>query len=667
MNIIQAFLETLLFILAVTVSFYLPGRLISNKFNFKFTYLENLFFNTIFGLGIFTLITYVLSWLKLNLLILPFLLILSFFSIKTKKIKISGYDFRDKLPLLIIIILSLIFSIPVTLSGQFGNSIILSGVNGFDAIWHISLINELVHHFPPDNPAFSGIPLMGYHYFFNFLLAKVVSTFNISALSLYFRFFPIFFALSWGFGVYVLTLRWTKKISSSLWAVFLTMFGGSFAFILRLYGHPGSLDDAFGITQPYTAVLNPPFASSVVLITATLFSLYKYFETKNKNYLYPIAIFAGIITMYKVYAGIILLGGLGLLSIVRFIKKDYSFSLSFLGALIIFYFTYWILRDPSSKLLFDPLWSPHKVLLDNLPWYRYDEKFYTYSRLHVKHGLFEIELFALVVFTVGNLGTRAVGMFMDLLLFLKKHKPASYFSLSVLFMLFISLLIPMFFIQSGKVFEIIQMAWYFLFFSAFFAADGFGKFFNQRLNRFLKLLLILVIIVVTLPSAYEKMSAYVAFAKGQVGKVTANYYKAALFLRSQGNYNSTVLEMPTGDVGVSLNTVDADAEWWYYRISSPRFIAFSDKRGFLENEGITFTGTDFKKRLNLITSIIRYEKFPEKDNYFRFQEEIEQGLKKYKIKYIASPYRLIRLEKVNIVKKIFENSEWVIYKVNITN
>lgn len=32
----------------------------------------------------------------------------------------------------------------------------------------MALINELKANFPPDNPGFAGVPLKGYHFFYNF-------------------------------------------------------------------------------------------------------------------------------------------------------------------------------------------------------------------------------------------------------------------------------------------------------------------------------------------------------------------------------------------------------------------------------------------------------------------------------------------------------------------
>ena len=77
---------------------------------------------------------------------------------------------------------------------------------------------------------------------------------------------------------------------------------------------------------------------------------------------------------------------------------------------ILFATTYGILRDPSSVLIFAPFWAPHSVLIDNMPWYGYAEKMYTYTKLSVIKGIIETELYSWYVFFFGNLGTRLIGL-----------------------------------------------------------------------------------------------------------------------------------------------------------------------------------------------------------------------------------------------------------------
>src|SRR5581483_6602557 len=386
-------------------------------------------------------------------------------------------NFRPKniFPLIPIFIMSIIFSSTMLTSGQFVESIKFVGINQSDSFWHLSLINELKNHFPPDNPGFSGVALKGYHFFFNLLLAQISNSFNISPMSLYFHFFPLLFSLLWGSGVYVFVRRWTGNNNISILAVFLTLFGGSFSFILRLFGHPGSLDDAFGITQPASSLVNPPFSISVIILIAFLFSLLQYFKSNNRGWLLPLVILAGSASMFKVYVGILIFSGLGTVMLLELLKKRFSFILVFFGALIIFLGTYGIFKDPTSRIFFDPLWSPNRVMEANLSWYGFAEKYDTYTKQGVIKGLLEIEFFALVVFIIGSLGTRIFGLIYFIPLFIKRKIKVTSFGIVLWVMTLVSILVPLFFIQSGKVFEMIQMTWYFLFLTSIIASLGLYK------------------------------------------------------------------------------------------------------------------------------------------------------------------------------------------------
>src|SRR3990167_9586372 len=306
----QPFLEIILFIIIIVVCFYLPGKFLLRKLKLTLGSPEDIFLPFVLGIMLFTLISYIFSWLKLEIIILPLFLIISFVVFKSKKWLPNDIDKRQLIPLSIVLSFSIIFSLSMLTSGVYGDTI----KYGRDDLWHLALINELKNNFPPDNPGFAGVSLRGYHFFYNFILAKVSNIFFISPLSLYFHFFPLFIALLCGLGVYSLMYVWSKRVAITLWAVFLTQFGGSFAFILKLRGHENlSLDSAFGIQQPSTALINPPFAISIVIVVAVLFALYKYFSTQKKGWLIPIILCIGLVTMFKVYAGIILLGSFLLL------------------------------------------------------------------------------------------------------------------------------------------------------------------------------------------------------------------------------------------------------------------------------------------------------------------------------------------------------------------
>ena len=658
MNILQFLLEVVLFLIAIFICFYLPGKYLLTRLKLALGSPEDLFLP--FGLGImlFTLISYIFSWLKLEIIILPLFLMVSFFTIKSKKIFPKNIDKFHRWPLLAVVALSIIFSLSMLTTGIYGDSISYRR----DDLWHLSLINELKNNFPPDHPGFAEIPLKGYHFFYNFLLAKISNIFSISPLSLYFHSFPLFIAILWGLGVYSLMNKWSKKTSIALWAVFLTQFGGSFAFILLLRGHNGlSLDSAFGIQQPVSSLINPPFAISIAIIIAVLFSLYEYLQTKENKWLVPVVLCIGIVSMFKVYAGIILLGGFLLFTFLQLFKRKYVLLVASLFIGILFIITYWIFSDPSSVLIFQPLWAPHKVLIDNMPWYRYDEKIYTYTKLSVIKGIVEIELYSLYVFFFGNLGTRVIGLLLLPLFFLQKQKKPSFFALTILIMVLISIIIPLFFIQSGKVFEIIQMAWYFLFFISLFAAFGFYKLFSFSYSKTLKIVFFTIILTLTLPSAYDNFRVYFASLDSSKSTLSSPYFKAMKFLKTQGDYSETVIEIP----GENTHATKKDVLSWY-GLSSPAIVAFGNKRSYLNNEYIDFTGVDIYPRIDFIRKIILFNNLASSKSaeYTSLQKEVEQGLKNNKIFFIYSPYPLLFFEKTNFIYKVYENQAAFIYKVN---
>lgn len=657
MMIIQSLFEFLTFLLAIFTCFYLPGKFLINKLSLKLSTNEDIFFTTTLGLVFFTLISYLSAWFHIPILIVLMILIIDLIVVKQGKCLPLFFDQKDIKSLCFIISLSIVFSLLLILDGEFGERIIL-GPYAHDSLWHLSLINELKVNFPPDNPGFSGIPLKGYHFFYNLLLAKISNIFNLSPLSLYFHFFPPLIAFLWGLGVYVLMLKWTKDNLAGLWAVFLTFFGGSFGFILRLQGHQGlSLDDVFGMTQPASSLVNPPFSISIVILVAVLFALYEYLNSYNNKWLIPIILCVGCVSMFKVYAGIILIGGFIFLTLMHLIKKKFILFFASLGIGALFIFTYWVFADRSVFFIFYPLWAPHKVLEDNIKWYGYIEKQYTYSKLSVIRGLIKIELYGLYLFFLGNLGTRIIGLLILPILFFKRFKFPSMFVLTILAMTMISILIPLFFIQSIKVFEIIQMSWYFLFFCSLFSAFGLGYLFKQKYSILLKISVIIVFVIITLLSAYEKYEGYFRSHKRSLPK---SYYEVTKFLSTQEAYNSTILEIPsekTESTAEGLKT-------WYLKESTPKLLVFSNKRGYLNNEFIDFRGIDVPSRLNFIQKIIEYNViFSTTSADLKISEDFTHKLKENKISFIYSPYRLIGLEKIPKIHLLYQNETETVYKI----
>ena len=657
MLLIDFLLQSLLFCIALIFGFYIPGRVFFHVIRIRLTSLENLFFPLITGMMLFTLIAYALSFLKLNILILPILIAVFIFSLKNKITLSNKLPKQELKPLLFIVCSALVLCITVVTSGKFGESIQLIGVNSIDSLWHLAMIRELIAHFPPDFPGFAGVPLQGYHFFNAFLIAKISTSFGISHFYLFFQFIPLLIAYLWGIGVYALVFAWTHNRKAGLWAVFLTMFGGSFGFVMRILGHEDfNLDTGFGMNQPITSLLNPPFSISIVILIAVLMSLFYYCKTGNKRWLFLLVLFMGVIAEFKVYAAIIIFSGYFFLTFLELLKKRFALIIAGIFITILFYSTYWMYSGNYAGLVFLPLWSTHRLLDANFPWYGFSEKFRTYSAQSVIRGLVEVELFGLFVFIVGNLGTRFFGLLVAIITYLKKPS-FSPFVTTLIVMTMVSILLPLFFIQSIKPFDFIQVTWYFLFLTSIMSSVGFTKLFKLNKNFILKVFLFTIIIGMTLSSVYDTVFQYaLAFKNVQ----PSQYDKSLLYLSNVKNYDATVMEIPPKNID---NNLDALRKW--YRSTSPGFIAFSNKRSFLTYQYFDFPGLDVDSRLRSIQTVLAFARLPNiADAKIELKEKAKKELIKHDITFIYAHENLPTLEKLGNSKKVFQNESSTIYTVN---
>lgn len=637
----HAMLETLLFIFSVVFCFFLPGKFIINQLTLELDSIETLFVATLTGLVTFIFLLYLFSWVHIEWLIIPVLLITDFFALKDKKKLKLKFKFGDILPLIVIGISGIIFSFPMLFWGIYGNHVAYR----FDDLWHLALIQELKVNFPPGIPTFAGVGLRGYHFFTDFLLAKMSNFFSISPFSLHFHLFPILLGLLWGLGAYVLMYAWSKKQTAAFFTVFLTMFGGNFAYFFPFFGHPAiSLSDGFGILQPALSVFNPPLTLSVIVLFFCLFLLYKYFQTQEKRWLIPFVIAAGILPMIKVYAGIILYGGLGVIVLYELLRKRFFLFEICLGIGLIALGTYWVFVGGTGGLIWYPLWPPHE-LLKSFSWFNYDEKMYTYSHLGVIRGLVFTEVFGFSLFFLGNLGTRVFGL-LSLLLELKKRRWPSIFAISLFLMLVIAIIIPLLFIQTGKVFEIIQMATYYLLFCSLFASLGLADFFalHFRFQKPVKVGALVLFALLTIPSALSTYSDTITQAK-ETKDLSNPYYSALLFLRNRGTYNQTVLALPEKATTSSIN----DLMFWY-KSSDPTVGVFSNKRLYLANGGITFPGMDEKARISSLSAFLQT---------LTSSQAVESFLQKNHITYITSPDAIPQLLSLKNIKEIYNNAYYI--------
>lgn len=657
----EILIQSFLFLLAVITLFYLPGSYINSLLKVKLNLLEDLFISTVFGLLLFTAFSFFTSYVNLQIIVVIAFLLLDILAIKSKFWTRLRLDKKDIIPLLFVLFLSLIFCIPMITSGFEGDSLRLIGVNNIDTLWYLSLINELKFNFPPDHPGFSGEPLFGYHFLLFFLMAKVGDIFNIPSITLVLKLFPVLIGILWGIGVYALIKKWIKNRLTAVIGVFLTMFGGSSVYLSWLEGYTSlHIDSGYGIMQPATSLANPPFAISIVFLIAFLFSLHGYLKSRFYGWLFIISLIVGLTPLFKVYGGIIIIVAFALLFLYEIFRKKFNIIFFSLISAILFFLSYWSFTDRNAHLIFYPFWPIHNTLIDNFPWYGYDEKIRTYSQQGVISGLIRTELYALYIFFIGNLGTRIIGLLLGIIFFLKNRKRPSLFTVVFLFLTLIALVIPTFFIQTGKVFETIQFAWYYLFLVSILAAIGYGCLFSLRFNLILKLFLIIIIIVATIPSAISSLRGYLNFNESTI--MDKDFYNSLSFLSKNGDYNDTVLVLPEPSYLVTRDNI----EKWYTYDNRPYIPAIGEKKSFMLNEYFDFKELNKKERLNFINQIVDIEKATD-DGKLKVTEDVvgfvSEKLKTYGIVFIYSYYPLKFPNLSDNIELVYSNPKAYIYEV----
>lgn len=632
-NILFDFGKFLIFSL---IFFVLPGLALSKK----------LLLAVPVGWVIFTLASYALGFLGIEWLIwsLPiFSLVLVFYSFPSwSRPKL---DFRVILLILVGSLSWLLTVVKNSLLYPYGLG--FWGPNGHDGVWHLALINELNRNFPPNNPTFAGVPLFNYHYFFDLLVAKSASLFAMDVPNLTFRFLPLLIALLCGWLMYQVVKKLYSP-SAAFWATFFLYFGGSFGFIPTLIKDQQlGGESAFWSSQAISTLLNLPFAISLVLFLAGLYLFIELLNNKSLSWYASIALVLvwGSLIEFKAYGGMLVLLGLGLVSLISLVReKEWKIFAIFLGCLGLSLAVFLPNNSTATSLLvFSPLWLVNGMIdfPDRLGWQRLAMARATYQDTGNSFKLILAETIGLVIFTIGNLGTR-------FLLLIGVFKMSYFRNRATLFLttIFIGgLVIPLLFIQKGTNWNIIQFFYYNLLVSNIFAGVALAIILS-KVKNIIKWLIILSVVSLTLPTTYSTLNQYIPsrppaalptgelealnFLKGQpAGSVLTYPFDPKL-------KNSFTEPLPL--------TVYAPSAYVSAYSNHPTFIA--------DTINLEILGIDYSGRLN------------EQNDFFKLPIRSKEILDKNNIEYVYIPkvVTMIVNEEQMGIQQIFENDAVRIFK-----
>lgn len=636
-----------IFLVFALFFFYLPGLSLLKKTNLP----ENHKFilSWVVGICSFTLLSFVLGYFKFwwGNILLP---IVSLGYLRKEFFSVRLQVHKEDLGLFLVIFLgSLSWLLTDVKNGLiFDYGMGFWGAHGHDAIWHISLIESIRNGLPLLNPAFSGTTLTNYHFFYDLLLSAASSMTAISAMDLYFRFFPIILSLGIGTVSFLLAKTWFKSKLAGILTCFFIYFGGSFGWVLsyvnnRTFGG----ETTFWAQQAISTLINPPFAISVLIFFAGLYLFYEFTKQINKlSLILPLIILWGSLIEFKAYVGILVLGALAIVSLVSIFKKRFGMLRLSVPILALSILVFLPNNSTSANLLvYSPFWLIHGMIdfPDRLNWLRL-----TYTRLagYETNNWFKIlgsEGLGLLIFILGNLGARSIGLLSVKNISIKN---LNYFNIFILTFLSLSLLFPLLFIQKGANFNTIQFFYYFVVMFAFLGGNS--LFILIKKFKMTGILITTLIFLVTIPTTLSGLQNYLP--SRPPARISNAEIEALNFLKGQ---KKGVVISPAFDKYLKDRFYEPLPIFTY--VSTPYISALSGQAEYLSDTvNLDILDVDYKGRLQAQKDI------------FNFKEpEVVKGLlSSGNINYLYIPkvYNIEPNEQQFGIKKIFDNAEVRIYE-----
>ena len=572
------------------------------------------------------------------------------------------------------LVLGFLSLIPVVFSGQvYSFGLGLWGPNGHDAVFHLSVINSLKDSLLSlAHPQLSGFFLQNYHLGVDWLVALTSKLTGLEAANLFFFWLPVVLVAMIVFQLIKLLTSWKFSKPAIYLSLFMAFLAGSFGFIFTLvkFGNPFAGESLFWMNQSVSIFLNPPFAFSIALLL-TFLNLYSAKGSSEPQALRNVVkegseLSAACSTSTRRFATLILIGGL--LAQV----KIYAFILLLLSLLIIKEFKLFIfialvgfilslptLGLQGSPFIFSPLWFPKSLVAaqDKLDWQKLAQAWQVYEVNAVYLKLFIVNSLALMIYLLGNLGTRVIG----LLNILKKpttkgssikdrspasvrmHSPGVRSVVLVKLIIILGLIIPLLFIQTNNPWNTIQFSYYSLFFLGLFTAKEFTL--KKR-----SVITWVLFVGLTLPTTIGTLKDYIT--PYSASKISFTELQALEILKNQ---EKGVVISPIFSKSKASSFPEPKPLYAY--TSTAYISAFSGQPEYLSDLiNLSITGLDYKERAKNTQRLYRTVN----------ADWVKDFLLQENIKYVyTTPISDLQIKPQNAcLSPIFDSGEIIIYKIN---
>jgi len=656
------------FLLCSLLVFCIPGFSLAQKIFPKLRSDEQITLSYSLGFILFLLGYIIFSFLKIASFLLLFLIVFDIYFLLKFGIKPLNplFVFRKEKFLFFLLILGTLIEgfINFPSGFPFKDGHFYWSAHGHDGLWHVAVIEAIKRDFPPQNPLYAGEKLFNYHYFSDIIMAgfsKFFPFFNV--LDLYFRFFPFLISFLIGLSAYAFLTTWTKNKKIGLWGVFFSYFVGSLGYLVLLIQKRGFLggETIFWASQNNTIIGNPPHAFCFLFFPAFFLTFYYYLKKTSLRVFFSLLLLGGFLVGFKVSAGVVLSAGLittGLFFLI--FHKNKAFLLPTIIIPSINFAIFKVLtRQGESFLIFQPWWFIRTMVVtpDHLNWVDLElrRQFYL-AKGGIRSWLriIQFEGTAFIIFLIGNLGTRSMGFLFLFKNFLNKKIFKNQIIMNLTICATVAFLVPLFFVQKGVVYNLIQFMQYFLLVFGFFAAISVFFVFSSLKPFWKKFLGIAIFVFLSLPTVIGNLWEF--YGKNPLAIISNQEIDAFKFLKQNSLEKDIILTKPFD----RWKYLAYPHQPWPISVwSSTAYVsAYTSRQTYLTDEGqLQILGINPEERLEKINLFFN-PKTP--------LNEKKELLVKENIKFIYLRKEETTSEEKNFLSglnlaKIFENNEVEVY------
>ena len=273
-----------------------------------------------------------------------------------------------------------------------------------DVLFHIAIANELTHTVPPQAPLFAGHPLT-YHYGMDLAVAMFATITGLNTRDLTVRFLPTLFVGLSMLSVFCFSRNWLRSGYFGALVVFLVFFGADFSFIPGLLlGEKGDWSlRYFSAPAVVGLFFTNPLLPGLGVLFAGFFCLDRYMRERSPAWLLLTAFLFVALIEVKILMAAQLMCSLGLAAVVYliFFSKADLFKIAGATAIAAIPLVSWVLLENKSRA---------DIVAKFEPWLYVSHAMQTLGLGNRFSGPLGFALVALPIYLVGSLGLAVIGV-----------------------------------------------------------------------------------------------------------------------------------------------------------------------------------------------------------------------------------------------------------------